>query len=101
MNPNTLLLLICALACPVGMGIMMWRMNKPMNGQSNNAGFDTQPLVSSTERLAVLRRKPQMLEAEIAETNRVAELEAQRNVEHLNPTSDHAGLRSQPSNESK
>ncbi|MHB8626432.1 MAG: hypothetical protein ACYDBJ_02930 [Aggregatilineales bacterium] len=78
MNLNTLLVLICVLACPVGMGIMMWRMNKPMNGQSNNAGYDAQPSASSSERLAVLRRKRQMLEVEIAETTQAAEVEVQR-----------------------
>ncbi|MHB8626417.1 MAG: hypothetical protein ACYDBJ_02855 [Aggregatilineales bacterium] len=80
MNLNTILPLVAVLACPIGMGFMMWLMNKQMNGQSNNASQDAQPSGSSTERLAALRKQRQMLEAEIVETTQVAELEAQRDA---------------------
>ena len=78
MNPSTLLLLIGVLACPIGMGVMMWLMNKNMSSQSAMSEHQ-----SAVERLAALRAQRQTLEAEIAEVAKIAELEAKR--EALSP----------------
>ena len=75
MNP---LLLVAVLACPIGMGLMMWMMNKNMGSQPGHSMSGDQQPVRPAERLAALRAQRQALEAEIAETARIAELEAQR-----------------------
>lgn len=79
MNPQ-LLFAIAMLACPIGMGLMMWLMNRNMSGQSGHAMPGGQTPTSAAERLAALRAQRQVLEAEIAETARIAELEAKREV---------------------
>jgi hypothetical protein len=68
---NTLLLLIGALACPIGMGLMMWLMNKQMSGQSM-PGY-----TPAADRLQALREQRRLLEEEIAETEKIVALEAQ------------------------
>jgi hypothetical protein len=75
MELSTILLLVVTLACPIGMGLMMWLMSKNMGGQSS---ADHHPPATSQERLAVLRTQQQALEVEIAEVTRLVELEAQR-----------------------
>ncbi len=75
MEPSTLLLLIAVLACPIGMGVMMWLMNKNMNGQPNMSDHQT-----PAERLAALRAQREKLEAEIAEVSKITELEAKRDA---------------------
>ena len=78
MEPATLLLLVGALACPIGMGVMMWLMSKQMGGQSGQSMASDQTPANAAERLAALRAQRQTLEAEIVEVARLAELEAKR-----------------------
>ncbi len=76
MDPSTLLLLVGVLACPIGMGVMMWLMNKNMSDQHTMPGQPTS--ANAAERLAALRAQRQALEAEIAEAAKIVELEAKR-----------------------
>jgi hypothetical protein len=78
MNPTTVLLLVGVLACPIGMGLMMWMMNKNMNEQ-HAMPADRKP-AGSAERLADLRVQRKALEAEMAEASRLVELEAKRDA---------------------
>ncbi|SRR5581483_2115767 len=78
MDLSKILPLIAVLACPIGMGLMMWFMNKNMNNQGDHAKRADQTPSNSAARLTALREQRQMLEAEIAETARLSELEAQR-----------------------
>lgn len=75
MELSTILLLVATLACPIGMGLMMWLMGKNMGGQ---ASVGHHPPTTSKERLAALRAQQQAVEAEIAEVTHLAELETQR-----------------------
>lgn len=74
MNPQTVIFAIAMLACPLGMGLMMWLMMRNSHGQSDPSAKAQTP----AERLAALRAQRQQLESEISETSRIAELETQR-----------------------
>ena len=79
MEFETLLYFGALLACPIGMGAMMWMMGKNMGGHHDQAASDPQKTAQSTaERLATLRTQRQALEAEIVEVTQLAELEARR-----------------------
>ncbi len=78
MDFSTLLLAVAILGCPIGMGIMMWMMNKQMGGQHNQAVSEDQLPADPAARLVALREQRAALEAEIAETTQVAELETRR-----------------------
>ena len=80
MNPQ-LLFAVAMSACPIGMGLMMWMMNRNTGGQPGKTTPNSQ---TSAQRLTALRDQRKALEAEIAETARIAELEARR--EALRPT---------------
>lgn len=86
MNANSIFLLVMGLACPIGMGLMMWLMNKNMSNQSGHSFSDKKELVSPTQRLADLQAQRQMLEAEIAELTQIVALEGQQPLS-VNPVS--------------
>ena len=78
MEPATIILILAVLACPIGMGLMMWQMNRRMESQSGHAMPGDRLNADPAERLAALRAQRQALQAEIAETAKIAELEAKR-----------------------
>jgi uncharacterized protein YlxW (UPF0749 family) len=78
MNANSIFLLMMGLACPIGMGLMIWLMNKNMSNQSGHSFSDKKELVSPAQQLADLQAQRQMLEAEIAELTDIVALEVQQ-----------------------
>ena len=81
MEYSTLIYFIALLACPIGMGAMMWMMGKDMGKQKNQSMSDPQMTTgSSEERLPALRAQRQALETEIIEVTKLGELEARRQM---------------------
>ena len=78
MNPSTLLLIVAALACPIGMGIMMWMMNRNMGGQPGKLAPGPTSPPSQRERLQTLREQRQLLELEITEAEKIVALQARK-----------------------
>jgi len=68
MELSTILLGLAVLACPITMGVMMWMMNKNMNGQHGHP----QAHKTGAHRLATLLEQRRHLEQEIAEAERMA-----------------------------
>lgn len=73
MNPSTILILAAVLACPIAMGVMMWMMNKNMGGDSHQSMSGT-----DADRLETLRQHRRILDQEIAETQKIVELEEKK-----------------------
>ena len=73
MELSTILIVVAALACPIGMGLMMWMMNKNMGGDSHQSMSGT-----DADRLKVLREQRRMLDQEIAEVQKISELEEKK-----------------------
>jgi len=84
-----LVLIIAALACPIGMGVMMWMMNKQMGGQQ---GQSMPGHASEADRLNTLREQRRLLEQEIAEAEKIAALEAQKEALTRGASSDKAAI---------
>ncbi|MBZ0294516.1 MAG: hypothetical protein K8L99_18270 [Anaerolineae bacterium] len=78
MDINTLFLLVMGLACPIGMGLMMWLMNKNMSHQPEQSSSDKQKRISAADRLVALHEERRALESEIAELSHEVELDGQR-----------------------
>lgn len=73
MELSTILIVAAALACPIAMGLMMWMMNKNMGGDSHQSMSGT-----DADRLSALRKQRQTLDQEIAETQKIMELEEKK-----------------------
>ena len=63
MNPQILLIAVAMLACPIGMGLMMWLMNKNMSGRPQDHSVPGH--TTEVERLKALRDQQRLLEQEI------------------------------------
>jgi DNA-binding transcriptional MerR regulator len=91
MELSTILIIAAALACPIAMGLMIWMMNKNMGGDSHQSMSSTDP-----NRLKALREKRQMLDQEIAELQKITELEkkealTRRTGAIKSPSDSHSG----------
>ena len=75
MELSTILIVAAALACPIAMGLMMWLMNRNMGGDSHQSMSSTDP-----DRLKALREQRRMLDQEIAEVQKITELEEKKNA---------------------
>ena len=73
MELSTILILAAVLACPIGMGLMMWMMNKKMGGESHESMSGT-----DADRLNALRKQRQTLDQEIAEVQKITDLEQKK-----------------------
>ena len=73
MELSTILIVGAALACPIAMGLMMWLMNKNMSGESHQSMSGT-----DADRLNTLRKQRKVLDEEIAETQKIMELEGKK-----------------------
>lgn len=78
MDGNAIFLLVMGLACPIGMGLMMWLMNKQMSQHAEPRPFDRQKHLSPANRLAELHDERRALDAEIVELSQDVELDGQR-----------------------
>jgi hypothetical protein len=78
MEPQTLLLLVAVLACPIGMGLMMYMMNRNMGGQQGQSMPGHTAHTSEADHLQALREQRRLLEQEIAEAEKIVALEEKK-----------------------
>ena len=78
MELSNILIIAAMLACPIAMGLMMWMMNRNMSGPQDHSMPGHTSHVSEADRLKSLREQRQRLEQEIAETEKIAALEAKK-----------------------
>ncbi len=95
MNPSTLLIVAATLACPIGMGIMMWVMNRNMGGQQGKSATGSTKPLSEADRLEAFLAQRRQLEQEIAEVEQITALQAQKETLVNGPA---AGLTGTPNN---
>lgn len=73
MELSTILIIAAVLACPIAMGLMMWMMNKNMGGDSHQSMPG-----AAADRLKALHEQQRMLDKEIAEVQKIIELEEKK-----------------------
>ena len=73
MELSTILIVVAVLACPIAMGLMMWQMNKKMGGDSHQSMSGT-----DADHLNALRKQRQTLDQEIAEVQKIIDLEEKK-----------------------
>lgn len=78
MDLNTVLLLVMGLACPIGMGAMMWLMNKKTSEPQPAQSYERWTLVNATNRLAQLQEQRKQLDAELSQLSHAIEAQLQR-----------------------
>ena len=84
MDPTTLLIIVVALACPIGMGTMMWLMMR--QGGHQQMGMGSMPGManeqhasnSAQDKLAALQAEKDALEEQIRALETVQRLQSQR-----------------------
>ena len=75
MNPQYLVLIVAALACPLAMGGIMWLMMRQMNSPQMPMDAKTQ---SPAQRVAALQTQRETLDKEIRELEKIQALQTQR-----------------------
>ena len=86
-NPNSIFLLVMGFACPIGMALMMWLMNRSMSDPSEHSSSDKHKYVSANQRLASLQEQRRILESEITELTSIVALEVQQDAMLVDPAS--------------
>ena len=78
MHLSVVIPIVVALACPIGMGLMMWMLHRNMGGQNSGAN-PSQRVEATADRLLRLRAERVQLEQAIAEAERAAAFAAGQN----------------------
>ena len=65
MDINTLFLVVMGLACPVGMGLMMWVMNKQMSQNNDGLEYKMKPSLQIEDRATQLKLQRYLIDEEI------------------------------------